>query len=389
MTHGTLSSNTAGAAAGGGDGLGGSGGPKAGGGTQGAMGNAATGGGGVPGSGGGIRDDGTGTLTSSILAGNAPTNCSGSFADGGYDIDFPESACPGAATDPQLGVLGANGGPTATEALAPSSPAVDFVPVGAACQPTDQRGMARPVGAACDAGAYELAPPVAVTGPPEDGNMTGTVTPSLRSTQFHFEYGPNAAYGSSTSDEDAGAGKVPVTVSAPLPSIPRGTRLHYRLVATSADGTSAGADKVAEPDVVAPVLTNVSLSWTVFTVGSKGTAVSARAGRRHKRGTTIRFTLSEASTVKIAIQRAAAGRRKGMRCVKPSRKLRKAKKCTRFVTAGTLTRKGKAGANKVPFSGRIGTKPLPPGRYRAMLRATDAAGNRSKPKTVKFRIVRR
>jgi hypothetical protein len=47
------------------------------------------------------------------------------------------------------------------------------------------------------------------------------------------------------------------------------------------------------------------------------------------------------------------------------------------------------GVNKVPFSGRIGTKKLSPGRYRAVLRATDVAGNASKTKTLTFRIVRR
>jgi hypothetical protein len=346
----------------------------------------------VPGSGGGIRDQGTGTLTSSILAGNTPTNCAGSFADGGLDIDFPESACPGAATDPLLGALAANGGPTATQALTPGSPAIDLVPVGSACAATDQRGMARPVGAACDAGAYELAPPVAVTGGPQDGNLTGTVNPNLRSTQYHFEYGPTTAYGSSSPDHDAGAGPAAVAVSEPLPTMAPGTTIHYRLVAASADGTSTGADQVAVTgagtDTVAPVLAGVSLSRSVFAVGSKGTAVSARA-RRHKRGTTFRFTLSEPATVKIAIKRATPGRRKGKRCVKPTRKLRKAKRCTRFVAVRTLSRVGKAGPNKVAFSGRIGTKKLRPGRYRAVLRAKDGAGNASTAKRLTFRIVRR
>jgi CSLREA domain-containing protein len=389
MTHGTISSNTAGAASAGASGSGGAGGAKDGSGAQGAPGSSIQGGAGVNGSGGGIRDDGTGTLTSSILASNGPTNCAGSFADGGYDIDFPESACPGAMIDPLLGSLGANGGPTATQALAPGSPAIDLVPIGMACQATDQRGMARPVGAGCDAGAYEVAPPLATTRPPQDGKMTGTVTPNLRSTQYHFDYGPATTYGSSTTPQDAGAGTSSVAVTAPPPAIPAGTSLHYRLVATSADGTSAGEDRVlvAGPGAGVPVLTRVSLSTSVFTVGSKRTPVSARA-RRHKRGTTIRFTLSEPATVKIAIQRAAAGRRKGKRCVKPTRKLRKAKNCTRYNGVGTLTRTGKAGANKVAFSGRIGTRKLTTGTYRAVLGATDAAGNHSTTRTVKFRIVR-
>jgi hypothetical protein len=224
--------------------------------------------------------------------------------------------------------------------------------------------------------------------------MTGTVTPNLRSTQYHFEYGTTTAYGSSTPDGDAGAGGAAVPVSAPATGLTPATTYHYRLVATSADGTAAGADMTfttANPlplDTVAPVFSGVSVTNKVFKVGPAGTAVSARK-RRTKVGTTFRFTLSETATVKIAIQRAAQGRRKGKRCVKPTRKLHRAKKCTRFTAAGTLTRSGQAGANTVPFSGRIGRKKLGPGTYRARLIATDAAGNRSLTKTLKFKIVRR
>jgi hypothetical protein len=49
---------------------------------------------------------------------------------------------------------------------------------------------------------------------------------------------------------------------------------------------------------------------------------------------------------------------------------------------------GKAGANSRRFSGRFGRRALKAGRYRARAVATDMAGNRSRPKTVGFRIRR-
>jgi hypothetical protein len=49
----------------------------------------------------------------------------------------------------------------------------------------------------------------------------------------------------------------------------------------------------------------------------------------------------------------------------------------------------RAGTNEKPFSGKIGRKSLGAGRYRATLSAVDAAGNRSKPKLLKFRVARR
>jgi hypothetical protein len=75
--------------------------------------------------------------------------------------------------------------------------------------------------------------------------------------------------------------------------------------------------------------------------------------------------------------------------VKPTRKLRKAKKCTRWLPAGTLTRQSAAGATKLEFSGRIGRKALRPGSYRAVVGAVDAAGNASAKRTLTFKVVRR
>jgi hypothetical protein len=114
---------------------------------------------------------------------------------------------------------------------------------------------------------------------------------------------------------------------------------------------------------------------------------TARIAARTKRGTTFRFTLSEAATTRLVIARKLPGRRKGSRCVKPQRTLKRV--CSRYVTAVTLTRgRTLAGANRVAYSGRVGTRTLARGTYRAMLTATDAAQNRSIAKTVTFTIVR-
>jgi CSLREA domain-containing protein len=67
------------------------------------------------------------------------------------------------STDPVLGTLADNGGPTLTHALLPGSPAIDVVPscagfpMGADLPMVDQRGVERPQGALCDIGAYEVA----------------------------------------------------------------------------------------------------------------------------------------------------------------------------------------------------------------------------------------
>jgi uncharacterized repeat protein (TIGR01451 family) len=60
------------------------------------------------------------------------------------------------AADPGLAPLADNGGPTDTMALPPNSPAID-AGTSVGCPPTDQRGIARSQGTACDIGAFELA----------------------------------------------------------------------------------------------------------------------------------------------------------------------------------------------------------------------------------------
>jgi len=104
--------------------------------------------------GGGALDSTGGTsitVENSIFAGDA---CIGAIQDGGGNLDWPGSSCPGIAGDPRLGVLTDNGGPTETMALGAGSVAIDAA-ASAACPPTDQRGVPRPFGRGCDIGAYE------------------------------------------------------------------------------------------------------------------------------------------------------------------------------------------------------------------------------------------
>jgi len=95
-------------------------------------------------------------------------------------------------TDPQLGPLAANGGPTMTHALGEQSPAIDF---GTSCsETTDQRYVTRNQGASCDVGAFEfndygkytitLGPNVAVNAKTGVITLTGTVSCSKPTTQL-------------------------------------------------------------------------------------------------------------------------------------------------------------------------------------------------------------
>ena len=147
----------------------------------------------LSGTGGGIVNNPPETVLArnSILAGNhasaAGPDCLAFGADntlvsGGHNLIGTASECmvTGDATgnltgvDARLGVLAENGGSTRTHALLeaddglPASPALDAgdpAPPGSggsACAATDQRGVLRPIEAACDIGAFERVAMLAV-----------------------------------------------------------------------------------------------------------------------------------------------------------------------------------------------------------------------------------
>lgn len=67
--------------------------------------------------------------------------------------------------DPKLGLRAGNGGPTETLALTTGSAAIDTGGTSAnGCPTTDQRGVTRPQGAACDIGAFEFSTTPVTTG---------------------------------------------------------------------------------------------------------------------------------------------------------------------------------------------------------------------------------
>jgi CSLREA domain-containing protein len=111
--------------------------------------------------GGGIHNSGSATLRNTIIANSASGgNCNGSVTDGGGNLVWGDTTCPGVNTDPNLGALAANGGPTQTFALLAGSPAInagdDTICGAAPVNNLDQRGFARGLnGPHCDIGAYE------------------------------------------------------------------------------------------------------------------------------------------------------------------------------------------------------------------------------------------
>ncbi|HEU5252703.1 MAG TPA: PKD domain-containing protein [Solirubrobacterales bacterium] len=106
-----------------------------------------------------------------------------------------------------------------------------------------------------------------------------------------------------------------------------------------------------------------------------------------KFGTTFRYTVNEAASVRFKFERKKVGRLVGKKCKPLTAKNAGRKKCPIFKRVGSRSQAAKAGANKLKWNGNLKGKPLAPGSYRATVVATDKAGGRSAPKTVGFRIL--
>ena len=175
--------------------------------------------------GGLLATQGTISIGGSIVADNIATsgpNCDGGgVASLGYNLesgtdcgftstgDLQNGNPQFSSTSPQ-----GNGGATGTFALALSSPAIDHVPSGVdGCGGTDQRGVARPQGSACDIGAFEFVQPeagsplsgaitvapCAVTGTPainwgDDTSSAGTYSPQSGAISGTHTYGQAGTY---------------------------------------------------------------------------------------------------------------------------------------------------------------------------------------------------
>ena len=122
-----------------------------------------------------------GWLINTLLATNLPVNNRNAIVtDAGHNLSSDGScAFTGVGsmnnTDPKLGPLANNGGPTLTMALLPGSPAIDAGD-NTLAPPTDQRGFPRPAGLACDIGAYEYPPPIIARPPPTQTAEIGSAT---------------------------------------------------------------------------------------------------------------------------------------------------------------------------------------------------------------------
>ena len=207
---------------------------------------------------------------------------------------------------------------------------------------------------------------------------------ALGATSWSFGDGASLTGASVTHTYSApGSYRVTVTGADALANTTSATAL----VTVSAASATVVKEGSSSAPAIAPKITGAHLLHSRFRVSAHATAISAKAGA--PLGTSFRFALSEAAKLQITFSRSAAGLRSGKRCEAPSTRLRRkhAKACKRTLTVGSLSRAQEpAGADSVAFSGRLGSRALAPGLYKALLVAT-TAGLKSAPVTLALTVV--
>jgi hypothetical protein len=149
--------------------------------------------------------------------------------------------------------------------------------------------------------------------------LNGTVDPNGRATTFYFEYGTSTSYGSKTSTKSAGSATSAQPESAGISGLTAGRTYHFRIVASSDAGTSAGKDAtfvtssapaVATGDVssVAPTTATLKASVTPNGLSTNwwfeyGTSTSYGS----KTATTSAGSGSSASSVSAAVKSLKVG----------------------------------------------------------------------------------
>lgn len=116
--------------------------------------------------------------------------------------------------------------------------------------------------------------------------LRGTVNPHGLATTYQFQIGRTTGYASHTNSYSAGSGTTTKSVSVGVGHLTPGATYHFRIVATNADGTTAGSDRTfttalppAKPPLVlgtapfAPAATSV---WLTARLNPRGASTTYR-----------------------------------------------------------------------------------------------------------------
>jgi hypothetical protein len=170
----------------------------------------------------------------------------------------------------------------------------------------------------------------------------------------------------------------------------------FTVTATSNDGQTGSESSAYTVLAPSPVLGDLKGSHSRWREGPAVARITSRTNRTPRPlavGTTFSFTLSQPATVTLTFTRQASGRAVKVNgrseCVVQTKRNQHPRKCILAITAATLSLTAPSGTDKILFAGRVSpTHKLGFGSYTATITATNAIGESSAPKSLRFTIVK-
>ncbi len=244
---------------------------------------------------------GTVTLSNTIIANPVSgSNCSSftPFTSAGYNLSSDGSCGLSAMGDinngtANLGPLQVNApGNTATHALLTGSQAIDAGNCSGGAITTDQRGVARPQGSACDIGAFELEQAagadlsVAVSDTPDPAAVGGSLTYVVTVTNN----GPTSATSVSAATTLSGASATILSASSSQGSCTVSAPTVTCSLGTLANGASATITITVEPNATGTVTASSTVSASEADPSSSNNSASQSTTINNTLGCTITGT---------------------------------------------------------------------------------------------------
>ncbi|HEY2438042.1 MAG TPA: hypothetical protein VGH93_12740 [Solirubrobacteraceae bacterium] len=209
------------------------------------------------------------------------------------------------------------------------------------------------------------------------GPPTGTIASNQDKTTYALnEPGSvtvDAADTGSGLQTDPSADAVPIATNVP------GT---FTIRRTAVDGCGHSTTASFTYSVVSPAAVNdLKIRPASFVAAVRGGAIARSAG------TVLSYQDPQAATATFTVERAAPGRLRGGKCVKPTGARPRGKRCTHYVALGNFRHADNAGTNRFRFTGRVDHRKLPPGSYRLKAVARGTIGTPAPAVVAAFRIL--
>jgi hypothetical protein len=129
---------------------------------------------------------------------------------------------------------------------------------------------------------------------PTTETLSGTINPNGTASTYHFDYGADQNYGTSTSSQPAGGGTVAITASDTASGLQPNTTYHFRIVGSNASGSIVGADRTFTTAPAAPTVDGApgfasSITTTGATLNGTVNANGSQTAFHFEYGTTTAY----------------------------------------------------------------------------------------------------